>query len=102
MKTNSYVYGAWFEGQGKDVEVRHAVNGEIVALTNSDGIDFKKVLEYGREKGGVALRQMTLHERANALKELGNICLGTKKRYTRFQLLQELRTSIVRSILMVV
>jgi oxepin-CoA hydrolase/3-oxo-5,6-dehydrosuberyl-CoA semialdehyde dehydrogenase len=79
MKTNSYVYGAWFEGQGKDVEVRHAVNGEIVALTNSDGIDFKKVLEYGREKGGVALRQMTLHERANALKELGKYLLGNKE-----------------------
>ena len=70
MKTKSYVYGEWFEGQGDGKEVRHAVTGEIVAKVSSEGIDFSRVLAYGRELGGPALRNMTIHERAGMLKQL--------------------------------
>jgi oxepin-CoA hydrolase/3-oxo-5,6-dehydrosuberyl-CoA semialdehyde dehydrogenase len=70
VKTKSYVYGQWFEGQGNGRDVRHAVTGEVVAKVSSEGIDFSRVLAYGREVGGPALRSMTIHERAGLLKQL--------------------------------
>ena len=79
MKTKSYVYGQWLEGQGQGTQVQHAVTGEVVASTSSEGVDFAQVLTYGREVGGAALRELTLHQRANLLKALGKHLLSKKK-----------------------
>jgi oxepin-CoA hydrolase/3-oxo-5,6-dehydrosuberyl-CoA semialdehyde dehydrogenase len=70
MKTRSYVYGQWVESEGEGRQVLHAVTGEPIARVTSDGIDFGKVLDYGRNQVGPVLRAMTIHERASALKAL--------------------------------
>ncbi len=79
MKTRSYVCGAWFEGQSAGAEVFNAITGELVSTVDSSGMDFAEVLRYGREVGGPALRELTIHERANALKALAKHLLGKKE-----------------------
>jgi oxepin-CoA hydrolase/3-oxo-5,6-dehydrosuberyl-CoA semialdehyde dehydrogenase len=78
-KTHSYVYGQWLAGESAGATVRHAVTGEAIAQTSSDGIDFARVLKYGHEVGGPALRKMTIHQRAQCLKALGKHLLEKKK-----------------------
>lgn len=79
MKSASYCCGSWVEGQGEGVAVHNAINGELICKVSSDGLDFKKMVEYGRDVGGKALREMTIHERATALKNLGKYLLAKKE-----------------------
>jgi oxepin-CoA hydrolase/3-oxo-5,6-dehydrosuberyl-CoA semialdehyde dehydrogenase len=70
MKLESYVQGRWQEGTGDGATLRHAVTGEPVAQITSAGLDFAGILDYARGVGGPALRRMTFHQRALALKAL--------------------------------
>ena len=70
MKLNSYASGEWFQSERDFVPLRNAVNGELLAESSSAGLDFKSMLEYGRKRGGPALRKLTFHQRANLLKAL--------------------------------
>ena len=83
MKLQSYLSGQWVQGQGAGVEVFNAINGESLGEVTSGGADFKAALEYGREKGGVSLRAMTFHERANMLKALGKHLMDKKEDFYR-------------------
>ena len=78
MKTRSYVCGGWFESSDQGVDVRNAITGEVISQVSSSGINFSDVLEFGRNSGGSALRAMTVHDRANALKELGKYLMSRK------------------------
>jgi oxepin-CoA hydrolase/3-oxo-5,6-dehydrosuberyl-CoA semialdehyde dehydrogenase len=78
MKSKSYAYGAWIEGESEGIEVRDAVNGQLVCNVSSAGLDFEKMIQHGRNVGGVALGEMTIHERANAIKNIAKHLL-TKK-----------------------
>jgi oxepin-CoA hydrolase / 3-oxo-5,6-dehydrosuberyl-CoA semialdehyde dehydrogenase len=80
MTLQSYASGEWFAGEGGDV-VRHAITGEPVATVSSRGLDFAKMLDYGRRVGGPALRKLTFHERALKLKALAKYLLERKESY---------------------
>jgi oxepin-CoA hydrolase/3-oxo-5,6-dehydrosuberyl-CoA semialdehyde dehydrogenase len=67
----SYVNGAWTSPPRGGRPVLDAVTGEEVAQVSSDGVDFAAALDYGRAAGGPALRDLTFHQRAALLKELG-------------------------------
>ena len=77
-KTESYVYGQWLAGSDEGKQIFDAVSAEPLCRTSSLGIDFAKVLDYGRRVGGPALRAMTIHERGTALKTLGKYLLERK------------------------
>ncbi|PLW82379.1 phenylacetic acid degradation bifunctional protein PaaZ [Kineobactrum sediminis] len=79
MKLPSYVIGQWHEGSSDGVEVLNAVTGDPICEVNSDGIDFAAVLRHGREVGGTALRGMTFHERAAALKNMAKHLMAKKE-----------------------
>ena len=68
----SYVSGTWTSPAGADEgrPVLDAVTGEEVARVSSSGIDLSQALDYGRQIGGPALRELTFHQRAALLKEL--------------------------------
>ena len=66
----SYVNGSWFTPTGEGAPLYDAVTGDEVARISSAGIDMAAALEYGRQVGGPAIRQLTFHERASALKSL--------------------------------
>ena len=79
MKIESYACGAWTPGSDDGVEVRNAINGEPIGRVSSTGLDFADMLNYGRAKGGSALRKMPIHDRANMLKALAKHLLGKKE-----------------------
>src|SRR5882672_246744 len=68
----SYVAGRWFAPDG-GTPVYDAVTGEMVAEVSSKGIDFGAALAYGRQAGGPALREPTLHARAGPAKALAQV-----------------------------
>jgi oxepin-CoA hydrolase/3-oxo-5,6-dehydrosuberyl-CoA semialdehyde dehydrogenase len=70
QQLQSYVYGTWRAGRGQGVALRDATTGDIVAEASSSGVDFAAVLAHARNVGGPALRALTFHERAAALKAL--------------------------------
>ncbi|MFD2552560.1 phenylacetic acid degradation bifunctional protein PaaZ [Bizionia sediminis] len=69
-KIQNYVTGNWVEGTGEGVPMFDAVTGDIVALSDTEGLNFEEILHYGRTKGGEKLRKMTFQERGNMLKSL--------------------------------
>lgn len=79
MKLQSYVNGQWQEGSGSGVTVRDAVTGEPVCEVSSEGVDFAAVVSHGRGAGGSALRAMTFHERAAALKAMAKHLMARKE-----------------------
>ncbi|MCY4157350.1 MAG: phenylacetic acid degradation bifunctional protein PaaZ [Gammaproteobacteria bacterium] len=78
MKTKSYVYGHWIPGSEETTHIFHSVTGERITSTSSEGVDLPRALDYGRSEGGPALRALTLHERALALKALAKHLLERK------------------------
>lgn len=79
MKLESYVTGRWQAGEGEGVTVRDAVSGEPVCQVTSEGTDFAAVVRHGREVGSPALRAMTFHERAAALKAMAKHLMAKKE-----------------------
>jgi oxepin-CoA hydrolase/3-oxo-5,6-dehydrosuberyl-CoA semialdehyde dehydrogenase len=81
MKIESYACGAWTAGSDDGVEVRNAINGDAIGRVSSLGLDFADMLNHGRQHGGTALRQMTIHDRANMLKALAKHLLDHKEAF---------------------
>jgi oxepin-CoA hydrolase/3-oxo-5,6-dehydrosuberyl-CoA semialdehyde dehydrogenase len=79
MKIESYACGAWVPGSDDGVDLRNAINGETIGQVSSAGLDFADMLTHGRSKGGSALRQKTIHDRANMLKALAKYLLDKKE-----------------------
>ncbi len=69
----SYVGGSWVSPAGEGRPVFDAVTGEEVARVSSEGIDMAAALEFGRGTGGPAMRALTFHQRAAALKAAGSM-----------------------------
>jgi len=80
-RLQSYIKGEWVHGAGKGLPLLDAATGEEVALIDASGIDVKLALSHGREVGGPALRKMSFHERALALKALGQALMAAKEEF---------------------
>nr|MDQ6888854.1 phenylacetic acid degradation bifunctional protein PaaZ [Bacteroidota bacterium] len=80
-KLGNYITGNWIEGDGTGQELYNAVTGEVVAFATTKGLDFKSILEYGREKGSAALRKMTFQQRGRMLKALALHLLEKKENF---------------------
>jgi oxepin-CoA hydrolase/3-oxo-5,6-dehydrosuberyl-CoA semialdehyde dehydrogenase len=70
MKLENYILGKWITGDGDGQPLYHAVTGEIIAAASTKGLNFADVLQYGRTKGGDALRKMSFQERGLMLRAL--------------------------------
>lgn len=66
----SYVYGQWVAGSGRPTVLVNPATEEPVAEASSEGVDFRRVYEYARDKGGPALRAMSFAQRAEMLRAL--------------------------------
>ncbi|WP_395646977.1 phenylacetic acid degradation bifunctional protein PaaZ [Terricaulis sp.] len=75
----NYAEGKWIAGAGGLAELRSAINGDVVALTSSQGLDFGAMTRFAREKGGPALRALTFHQRALMLKALAEALTAKKE-----------------------
>jgi len=81
MRLESYAQGQWVKSAGPASILTNAINGNFVAEISSRGLDFSEMLEYGRRHGGGALRRMTFHQRAIALKELAKYLMERKEEF---------------------
>jgi oxepin-CoA hydrolase/3-oxo-5,6-dehydrosuberyl-CoA semialdehyde dehydrogenase len=81
MKIQNYITGQWIEGTGNGTPLIDSVNGELIGHASTEGIDFEKVLHYGRTKGGEKLRKMTFQERGNMLKKLALYLTKRKEQF---------------------
>lgn len=77
-RIESYACGQWVRGTGEGKPLLDASSGAAVATIDSTGLDFKAMLEHGRQQGGPALRAMSFHQRALMLKALGQALMADK------------------------
>lgn len=70
MTVKSYVADRWQGPGGATTTLLDASTAEPVAVVGADPIDLVPVLDHARSVGGPALRELTFHERAFALKNL--------------------------------
>jgi oxepin-CoA hydrolase/3-oxo-5,6-dehydrosuberyl-CoA semialdehyde dehydrogenase len=75
----NYAEGRWIAGSGGMAELRSAVNGDVVALTSSQGLDFGAMLRFAREQAVSPLQAMTFHDRAKMLKALAEALTARKE-----------------------
>ncbi|HRI21990.1 MAG TPA: phenylacetic acid degradation bifunctional protein PaaZ, partial [Panacibacter sp.] len=69
-KLENYVLGKWIQGDGNGQLLYNAVTGEAFATATTKGLDFKSILEYGRNTGSPVLRKMTFQQRGLMLRAL--------------------------------
>jgi oxepin-CoA hydrolase/3-oxo-5,6-dehydrosuberyl-CoA semialdehyde dehydrogenase len=81
QKLQNFALGQWVSGSGTGTELFDAVNGELVTVADSTGLDFGAMLNYARETGGPALRKMTFQERGRMLKALALYLTERKAAY---------------------
>jgi 3,4-dehydroadipyl-CoA semialdehyde dehydrogenase len=70
QRLESYLCGTWRSGQGPAATLINPATEEKLAECASGGLDFAAALEYGRTRGGPALRQMTFAERGGLLRAM--------------------------------
>ncbi len=80
-KIKNYIAGSWVEGDGEELVAENAINGVAIGTVSSAGLDYDAMLEYGRSKGGPALRKMTFQERGRILKALALHLMSIKKKF---------------------
>ncbi|MEO8582400.1 MAG: phenylacetic acid degradation bifunctional protein PaaZ [Flavitalea sp.] len=66
----NYVTGSWIQGDGEGQPIYNAVNGNLIGVASTKGLNYASILDYARTKGNTALRKMTFHERGRMLKAL--------------------------------
>src|SRR3954451_7475156 len=77
----SYVAGRWFAASDEGARIADAVTGETVVRVSSTGLDVPAMLDHARSVGGPALRELTFHQRAGLLKQLGLRLLADKDEF---------------------
>ena len=73
INVHSYCAGNWTASSGPDAGARaiySAVTGEQIAFAGGGKWAVEKMLDHARQVGGPALRELTFHDRARALKAL--------------------------------
>jgi len=79
LKLMNYAEGQWFGASAGLSDVLSAIDGQVVAQTGSQGLNFKAMTDYARKVGGPALRAMTFHERARMVKSLAEAIMARKE-----------------------
>ncbi|MEV5652385.1 phenylacetic acid degradation bifunctional protein PaaZ [Nocardia sp. NPDC052254] len=78
---HSYVTGNWYSAPDEGTPVHSAVDGSEIARISSSGLDYAAAVDHARSVGGPALAALTFHERAAALKKLGQTLLAGKAEF---------------------
>jgi oxepin-CoA hydrolase/3-oxo-5,6-dehydrosuberyl-CoA semialdehyde dehydrogenase len=80
-KLKNFIAGNWEQGFGKEQILYNAISGEPIASACTGGLDFKGMLEYGRNTGNPALRKLTFHERGRMMRTLALYLNERKEKY---------------------
>lgn len=82
-KLQNYISGKWINGDDDGQPLYDAVNGGLIAMATTKGLDFASMVDYGRKIGNPALRKMTFHERGRMLRSLAIYLMEKKKNFIR-------------------
>src|SRR3712207_3403490 len=77
----NYITGGWITGDGEGQLLYDAVTGEPIAAGTTKGLDFSKIVAYGRTVGNPELRKFTFHERGRMLKALALHLMDHKEKF---------------------
>src|SRR5262249_48926352 len=80
-RLESYLAGQWSRGDGVETELVDPVNGAILATVSARGLDLKAALDFSRERGGAALRELTFAQRAKLLGAVADVLGANRPRY---------------------
>ncbi len=75
----SYVAGDWFTAQDEGEPLLDAATGDEVARISSRGVDLGAMVDHARTVGGPAIKELTFHERAGAIKALAKLLSEDKE-----------------------
>lgn len=75
----NFAEGRWVAGAGALAELRSAIDGDVVALTSSQGLDFAAMLRFARQQASPPLQAITFHDRAKMLKALAEALTARKE-----------------------
>ena len=78
---SSYVRDDWYTAGDEGATVVDASTGEPVARVSSAGVDLAGMVEHARTVGGPGLRELTFHQRAGLLKQLGLRLMADKDEF---------------------
>ena len=82
MLLESWVGGRWLRPSDEGAPLLHAVTGDEVARVSTRPVAAAEALRHAREVGGPALRELTFHQRAALLKQLGTHLMGVKEAFS--------------------
>lgn len=77
----SYAEGRWTTADDDGVPLVDAATGQEVARFSTHALDYAAVAQYGRRVGGPALRELTFHQRAALLKQLGKLLMADREQF---------------------
>ena len=95
LQLESFVLGGWHASPETGQPFVDAATGESIGTLSSTGVNFAEVVAYGRSVGGPTLREMTFHQRATILRDLGKLLLDDASRDILYPL--SARTGATRS-----
>ncbi len=70
IEVKSFAAGKWVAPGSNTRAIHSAVTGEKIAIAGSGKLDFQLMLDHARDQGGSALRELSFHDRARAIKTL--------------------------------
>ena len=79
MIVQSYACGQWISGEASASQLKSAVTGEVIAEVRSMQSGFEQMLSYSREQAAPLLQELSIHDRANLLKDLAKHLLQKKE-----------------------
>lgn len=82
----SYASGHWVTGEAKGMPLISAVNSQEVGVVHSMQSGFDQMLSYAREEVAPKLQALTIHDRANLLKDLAKHLLAKKEDFYQLSL----------------
>lgn len=82
----SFVGNAWTQGSGATSAILDATTGEQVAALSEGGIDFEEAINYGRSVGSSELADLTFHDRATILRNIGKFLLEPETKSTLYDI----------------
>lgn len=69
----SFVLGELVAGTGEGVALVNPQTEELLARASTTGLDFARILEFGRTRGGAALRSMSFAQRGELLATMSKV-----------------------------
>ena len=85
-RVESYTMGAWHRPPADGRALLDAANGQAVAELSPAAIDMPAAIAYGRDVGGPALRELTFHQRASMLRNVGKMLLADESKEELYDL----------------